>query len=200
MQTEIEAKFLKVDHDEMRTKLRALGAELEHPMRLMRRVMLDYPDSRFQKGQPSQRLRIRDEGNKVTVNYKKDNDGNYVHEIETTIGSFDEMYKLLEAIGLKAYSFQESKRETWKFNQVEVVLDEWPWLAPYIEIEGPDEQSIQEVAKDLGLDWSNAAFGSVDTAYMAQYPGMKQSESVGDLAEVKFSMPVPKYFTDRQVR
>lgn len=43
MNTEIEAKFLDVDHDAVRAKLTALGATCEQPMRLMRRLTLEIP-------------------------------------------------------------------------------------------------------------------------------------------------------------
>lgn len=198
MRSEIEAKFINVDHNAIRTKLKELGAVCEQPMRLMRRVMLDHPDGRFQKNNQSQRLRVRDEGDKVTVTYKASNETNYAHEVETTVGSFDEMLKLFQAIGLVEYSFQESKRETWHFGSVEVVLDEWPWLDGYIEIEGPTETAIVLAAEKLGFRWSAAEFGSVDTVYRKQYPGMTKQESIGDLREVRFDAPLPQYLKDRQ--
>lgn len=197
MQQEIEAKFLNVDHDVIRTKLMKAGATLEHPMRLMRRVMLDYPDHRFQVSNQSKRLRIRDEGDKVTVTFKESNESNYAHEVETIVSSFEEMCDVFKAIGFGTYSYQESKRETWQYSNVEVVLDEWPWLETYIEIEGPDEVSIQLAAKDLGFNWEDAEFGSVDSAYRIQYKKMTETESIGNVAEVKFDMPVPQYFKDR---
>lgn len=197
MRQEIECKFLNVSHDDIRSKLRALGAELVTPMRLMHRTMFDYPDRRFQEKTPKQRLRIRDEDDKVTITYKRSN-GNYPYEAETTIGSYEEMEKILIAVGLENYSYQESKRETWYYNETEIELDEWPWIKPYIEIEGKSEESIKETAKKLGFDWADAKFGSVDTVYMDQFPGMTVDESVGDLPEVRFDMPIPDYFKKRQ--
>lgn len=197
MQQEIEVKFLAVDPDKVRATLKDLGAHCEHPMRLMRRIHFDYPDSRFQKHGHEQRLRVRDEGDKFTVTYKAKNETNYVHELETTVGSFDDMANIFKAIGLIDFSYQESRRETWKCDNVEVVIDEWPWLKPYIEIEGPDEESIKAVAHKLGFDWKDSLFGSVDTAYKAEYLGMKDNDSVGDIPRVTFDMPVPQYFTER---
>lgn len=198
MQTEIEVKFLDVDHSIIRDRLKKLGAELEHPMRLMRRVMLDHHDERYQKSGQAERLRIRDEGDKVTVTYKKSNESNYAYEIETTVGSFDYTLQLFEAIGFSVYSFQESKRETWQYQNVEIVLDEWPWLNTYIEIEGHAEEAIQDIAKSLGFDWKDAEFGSVDRAYRHQYPGMSSQDSIGDLRQVKFGKPLPDYFKTKK--
>lgn len=197
MQTEIEVKFLDVDHDNVRDKLKSIGAVCEQPMRLMRRAMFDYPDDRFQKNDHSRRLRVRDEGDKTTVTYKQKNSTSYVYEIETTVGSYDEMVKIFEAIGLKTFSKQESKRETWHYKNTEVVLDEWPWLNSYIEIEGKSEEDIQAVAKQLGFDWDEAYFGSVDTAYRNQYSKMSKSDSIGDIEDVRFGLPLPSYLKER---
>ena len=197
MQTEIEAKFANTDHDLIRKKLQELGARCEQPMRLMRRKLFDYPDRRFDKSQ-SQRLRVRDEGHSTTFTYKSKSDTKYAHEVETTVGSFDTMCQLFEAIGLISYSYQESKREAWHYKNVEVVLDEWPWLNPYIEIEGSDEASIQQVAAELGFDWRDALFETVDTVYQQQYSGMKPHESIGIVSEVRFNTPLPDFLKERQ--
>ena len=199
MKPEIEVKFLNVNHDEVRAKLKALGAKLEHPMRLMRRAMFDYPDNRLQKERPHRRLRVRDEGDKITITLKKSGDGDssYAGEVETIVESFENMTEILKNVGLYIYSFQESKRETWMLEGTEVVLDEWPWIRPYIEIEGSTEESIKSVAKKLDFDWIDAVFGSVDAVYRAEYSKMTVDDSVGDLKEVKFDMPIPQYFKER---
>lgn len=198
MQTEIEAKFLDVDHDEIRNKLKKLGAKLEHPMRLMRRVVFDKPDGGFFKVN-GQRLRVRDEGNKITVTLKTNGASKYDSEIELQVDSFETAIKLIEGLGFNVISYQESKRETWQYDQVEIVLDEWPWLKPYIEVEGKNESEIKSFAQHLGFNWEDAKFGSVDTAYMAQYPKMTTSDSIGNVDEVKFDLPLPKYLIERKL-
>jgi len=190
MPQEIEAKFLYTNHDAIRQQLTSLSATCEQPMRLMRRVTFDNAAMKAKNGW----LRVRDEGDKVTVTYKQVNqlsaDG--VREIETTVGSFDDMVAIFRAAELAGGSFQESKRETWRLGEVEVVLDEWPWLAPYIEIEGPSEAAIREVAGQLDLDWAQAKFGDVMVAYRAQYPHLNETDTVGDLPEVRFGAPLPE--------
>lgn len=189
MKQEIEAKFLHIDFDDIRQKLRAAGAVCETPMRLMRRVTFDSPEMKTRNGW----VRVRDEGNKVTVTYKQVDtlsvDG--VLEVETTVGDFDAMVNIFKQTGIAGGSFQESKRETWKLGGVEVVLDEWPWLQPYIEIEGTDEQAVRQAAAVLGQDWSQAKFGDVMVAYRAQYPHLSEKDTIGNLSEVRFGMPLP---------
>ena len=68
MQSEIEVKFVNVSFDDMRTKLAALGGTCEQPMRLMRRVAIN---SEFMKTGKDAYLRVRDEGDKVTMTYKQ---------------------------------------------------------------------------------------------------------------------------------
>lgn len=197
MKTEFEAKFLNVDHDVLRARLQDQQAVCQQPSRLMRRSMFDYADKAI--GNSHARLRVRDEGDKVTVTYKTAQAGTpYDGEIETTVGSFEAMVALLEAIGLHAYSYQESKRETWHFQNCEVVLDEWPWLATYIEIEGPSEAKIKQCAAALGFDWQVAEFGDVDKVYMQQYPGMQAGESIGQVSRVCFDQPLPRFLRERQ--
>jgi adenylate cyclase class 2 len=189
MKSEIEAKFLNVNHDEIRAKLQELGAECEQPMRLLRRVTIETPELIAKNGY----VRVRDEGDKVTMTYKQF-DGLSVDgakEIEITVNNFDQTVALLDAAGLPHQSFQESKRETWKVGNVEVVLDEWPWIKSYIEIEGETESDLQELAAKLGFDWSQAAFGDVMVAYRAEYPYLTDKDTVGRVAEVKFGDPLP---------
>ena len=197
MAIEIEAKFLNVDHDVVRAKLQTAGAILEEPMRVMRRQLYDYPDRQLYAANHG-RVRIRDEGSSITMTFKSGGDGNYPKEFETTIGSFLAAAEILEAIGLVSFSVQESKRETWRLDNVEVVLDIWPWLNSYIEIEGPSEPAIQMAARKLGFDWATAAFGSVDTAYRVQYPRMSAKDTVGDISNLSFDGVMPQWFIDRQ--
>ena len=67
MKTEIEVKFINVNHDDLRIKLRELGATCEHPMRDMRRAIFATPEMDEQR---NAYIRVRDEGDKVTVTYK----------------------------------------------------------------------------------------------------------------------------------
>lgn len=49
------------------------------------------------------------------------------------------------------------------------MFDTWPFLEPFIEIEGPSESAVQDVAEQLGLDWNDAIFGAVDELYSKVY-------------------------------
>jgi len=192
MQTETEAKFLRINHQVLRMELLKQGAVCNVPMRLMRRVIMDFPDGRLQK--ESSFIRVREEGNKSTLTFKQFDAMTSIggaKEIETMVGSFDEAIKIQQALGLVIKSVQESKRETWVLEDVEIVLDEWPWLEPYIEIEGPTEAEVKRTAMRLGLDWQTAIFGDATEAYRAQYPHMPEDANIAQIPSIKFGDPLP---------
>jgi len=191
MKTEIEVKFLNIDIDAMREKLKAVGAHLEQPMRLMRRQV-------FHLVTPSERayVRVRDEGHKATMTFKRfEGDGLHAaKEAEVDVSDFETAVKILEESGLKLKSYQESKRETWHVGEVEVVIDEWPWAPPFVEIEGPSEDEVRKVTADLGLNWNDAAFGGVAEVYKSLYPAITNDVIVNDLPRYEFDDPIPKEF------
>ena len=194
MKNEIEAKFVNVNIDDIRSKLESLGAILIQPMRDMQRVTIDTPDLKKKDAF----VRIRNEGDKTTITYKQFNsltiDG--VKEIEITVSNFDDAVALFKEAGLVYGSLQESRRETWKLGEVEIVIDEWPWLNPYIEIEGPSEGLVVSTSEKLGFIWSDAIFGDVMAAYRVQYPHLGMNDTVGNLPEVRFNDPLPELLKD----
>lgn len=194
MKTEIEVKFLSVDFDEVRAKLLELGGVCEQPMRLMRRVLAQ-KHRRTKEEDWSAFLRLRDEGDKITLTYKEFREKSLTgaSEREVVVSDFDETKAIMEAMGITFVTFQESRRETWKLGEVEVVLDEWPWLDPYIEIEGESEELVKEAATQLGFSWENAVFGSTNVAYAEQYH-IADSVNLAGLDEIRFGAPVPEIF------
>lgn len=169
METEIEAKFPNVDVGNLRAMLKEKGAVQEHPEVLMRRKNYDYPDRRLEK--IGGWIRVRDEGNKITLGYKQLNDRTLhgTKEVSVVVDDFDKTCQFLEAIGMEAKAYQETKREKWKYKGVEVTIDTWPWVPTFVELEGPTEESVKNVANELGFDWNRAMHGSVETIYQMHY-------------------------------
>lgn len=198
MKTEIEVKFVDVDIEDIRARLKKAGATLEHSMRDMRRALIEEDhhtaDNMF--------IRIRDEGDKTTLTLKKKTKSlkestiDSTYEIETTIGDFDTAVELFKVAGWHYTTYQESRRETWYLGEVEVVIDEWPWINPYIEIEAETEEAVRAAAADLGFNWDTAMFGSVDVIYNRDYPEMTV-RGVIDIKEVRFGDSAPKEFGAR---
>jgi adenylate cyclase class 2 len=73
-------------------------------------------------------------------------------ELEVEVGDAAEAAAILRALGyVVALSF-EKRRETWTLGGCKVELDELPHLGTFVEIEGPDEQVIMQVRRQLQLD------------------------------------------------
>ena len=195
MKSEIEAKFLDVSIDDIRDRLNAAQAVLEHPMRLMKRALIEEPHH----VKENSFIRIRDEGDKTTLTFKRRSlpDGtttiDSTKEIETTVGDFDTAVEIFSEAGWQYITLQESRRETWHLDGAEVVIDEWPWIQPYIEIEAESEEIVRAVAAKLGLDWKDAAFGSVDIIYQRDFPKMSV-RGIIDVKDARFGDPIPEQF------
>lgn len=192
MEQEIEAKFLNVDHDEIRTKLKELGAVCKVPMRLVRRTVLDYPDRRLQKEGAWIRLREELDGS-IELMLKKvaSNELGQTFEQPVKVTDYEAAQKFLAAIGMDIKAEEESKRELWHLGDVEIMLDEWPWVNPYIEIEAPTENQVKELATTLGFTWDQACFGSVIPVYTDKY-GIGEEAFKNAEMSIKFEAPVPE--------
>lgn len=196
MQTEIEAKFLSVDHAELREKLKLLGASCEQPMRQMRRKNYDHPDGRLGT-EFNGWVRLRDEGDKITLSYKQLNDRTLhgTKEVTLTVDDYEATDSFLQAIGLEPNSYQETKRESWRLGDVQIELDEWPWIDPFIEIEGPNESAIRDAVEKLGLSLNNAVYGSVEIAYQAVYDVTE--DEIDGWQKITFT-PVPSWLESKR--
>ena len=143
MQTEIEAKFTDINVELLRGKLEELGAKLVHPERIMRRRNYDFLDGKLES--TSAWVRVRDEGNKITMSYKQNKDDS-LHgtvEVNISVDDFDATHDFLEALGVIQKSYQETKRECWLMDEVEITIDTWPWIPSFVELEGPSEEAVK---------------------------------------------------------
>lgn len=165
MNNEIEAQFLDINKNEIREKLKKIGAELVKPEVMMRRVVFDIGVNQY--------VRVRDEGNnKIVMTYKNVEDDKSIlgtKEINVEIDDYENGIMLLKACKLLPKAEQESYRETWKYGEVEICIDTWPWIPTFVEVEGPSEKLVWDTAEKLGLSREKAKFGSVDTTYQHYY-------------------------------
>lgn len=189
MDIEYEATFPNVDKNEIREKLKQVGATLVRAEFLQKRVVFNLPKGHEINGGW---LRVRDEGDKITMSLKVI-DGDKIEDQKETyleVSNFDQGVSLLEMIGCERKSFQESKREVWELDGVEVVIDEWPYLEPYVEVEGSSEEYVKKVSERLGFDYSTALFCSVDTLYAKQY-GIPEDLVNNKTPRITFGEPNP---------
>lgn len=168
METEYEAKFLDIEPNRVRDMLKDAGATLERPEFLQRRWIIELPEATRQKGVW---LRVRDEGDKITLTWKSQL-GEKIEdqkEIELIIDDFDNAVELLEKMGCTPESYQETRRELWLLDNVEITIDTWPFYGSFVEVEGTSEEIVQAVATKIGFDWSKALFCGVSKLYQMKF-------------------------------
>jgi adenylate cyclase, class 2 len=162
MNIEYEATFTQINKDAIRQKLQDLGAVLIKPEILMKRDVYQ-PPIEIKEGW----LRVRDEGDKITMALKQMTGTNITDqkEIEFEVSDYKNACHLLEEIGCHSKSYQETLREIWQLDDIEFSIDTWPGLQPFIEIEGQNEEKVRAMAEKLGFDWQDAIFFSTDEIY-----------------------------------
>ena len=189
MKNEIEATFLSINKDATRDKLKKTGFKLKAPEYLMRRKTFDF--SRVAPG-CNKWGRVRQESNKVTMTVKEIRGSgiNDTYEVELVVNDFETAAAFFEACDIPAKAFQENMREVWARDGIEVTIDTWPGLNPFVEVEGKDEKVVRETSKELGFDFEKAVFGSIDLVYEKEL-GIP-ARTIIRLPEITFANPPKK--------
>jgi adenylate cyclase, class 2 len=180
MAQEIEAKILNIDVPDLEKKLLDLGASREGE-KFFRSISFDYPG--FPLDKESSWVRLRDEGDKITLAYKKRlgvqdmkngmNDSG-MEEIEVKVSDFDTTTQFLFKLGLIAKFSQEKKRITWKKGSVTYDIDTWPKLQPYLEVEGDTWEAVDSAIMELGFDLKDKKICSATQIY--QLAGIRDKD------------------------
>ncbi len=154
MCTEIEAKLKVNSHEQVERRLIELGAEFIAEQ-LQTDCHFDDANATLSNGDSALRLRrqlaggtrffLTYKGPKEKSNFKKR------QEIEVEISDASSTEKLLAALGYRKTITVEKTRRLWRLSECEVALDSLPLLGDFVEIEGPDDETINSVRKSLGL-------------------------------------------------
>jgi len=198
MKTEIEAKWLRIDLDEMRGKLEKAGAKLIHSERLMSRKTYDFPDRRL--NDIGAWVRVRNEGDKVTMSFKQLNERSIVgmKEASILVDNQSEAEVFLTSLGLTQKSAQDTKRESWTLNGCEIELDTWPWIPSFLEIEGYSQEKIYETAEQLGLLMEDALYGGVEPAYQDVFN--VTDKDVDSIDHISFDIDPPEILESNRIQ
>lgn len=189
MKIEYEATFININKDDCRERLRKIGAKLVKPEFLQKRVVFNLPKGHEIEGGW---LRVRDEGDKITMSLKAVTGDKIENQMEIClkVDNFQNAVDLLQKIGCRKKAYQESKRELWMLGNVEICIDEWPFLEPFLEIESDSEEKVKETAKILGFDYSKAMFCSTGTIYSKKY-GLPEDVFNNQVPEIIFGKENP---------
>jgi adenylate cyclase class 2 len=158
---EIEVKFYVRDLSRIEQKLQSMHARLMQERTLESNLRFDTADSNLSRQRRVLRLRRPAPGFSSTdrqglMTYKGPTQSGQAisirQEIEVVVSDFESASHLLEALGYQVVVMYEKWRTVYLIDSVDIDLDLTP-LGNFIEIEGPNTASIQEVAQKLELDW-----------------------------------------------
>ena len=117
-------------------------------------------------------IRLRQDGEivEITIKYIYSNKANYnideVKEIEIKTDNFEMANKLIEEMGYYRKKLAEKKRDSYSYQGMDIEIDEWPLLEPYIEIEGSNIDKIYELANLLGYSKEQTIVMNTEDVYL----------------------------------
>jgi len=180
MQTEYEVKILDIDVAEITKKMERIRAE-KVAERMMRRYVYDIKMNEDRKD-CSKWIRLRDNGEKTTITLKEIHNDNIdgTREIEIEVGDFEKAHQFIENIGFLHTAYQENRRVSYVFNDVEIEIDSWPMIPSYLEVEGKTAEDVERVVKLLGFEMSQTTTIGVRKVYQ------KYGIEIHNYKELKF--------------
>ena len=183
---EFEAKFLDIDYNDLITKVKSLGGILIQPNTIYNRSMFNLCD--IKKGY----VRVRDEGNKVTMTSKIYKNPDYPDEYEIEINNdFEKGRAFLQSLNLTETAYHETMREKWnipldKTNICEIAIDCIPGIPMYVEVECKSEADLNKSIKMLNMDNSKKQYGTYGKVFN-EYYGISQSIINNNVPKLTFN-------------
>ena len=147
MNIENEIKVIDINPDSIIDVLAKKNYEADGLIKFKRYIFDTCPGSK------NVWIRLRSDGKINTLTYKRVNkdkiDG--VEELEVVVNNFDKTKQILIAAGLNFVSYQENSRQLFTKNKVEVSIDRWPHIPPYLEIEAKTKKDVERTLIELDL-------------------------------------------------
>ncbi len=168
MEREIEVKVLYVDLDEMEAKLVDLGGEKigeEHQTN----YLIDSAAHPIPEGLGYLRIRRIEKGGVETIQCtfkeKKCDEGVRAYDEHTVIiDDASEMRAIFALLGYGLVEEAKKHRISYAFKQCRIDLDRWDpesFPEPYMEIEGPNREAIDEAIAALSIDREQVSTKSI---------------------------------------
>ena len=159
---ELEVKVLTIDIDDIISKLESKGAD-KVAEEIQLNTVLDTKDY-YIETHINGYLRIRSlvntltrEKKSVLTLKKKISDKNVREsiEIETEINDHESMIRIMEELGLTVLYENTKKRTSYLYNDVRFDIDIWDeelGIKPYLEIEVPSEERLEQIINEFDID------------------------------------------------
>ena len=167
MQLEKEIKILNINVQDVKSKLEQLGATCKGTFFQKRYTYDTKPVN------PNKWMRLRTNGKKTTLTIKEIVDKTKVDgtkEWEIEVSDFDETNKILFELGYEYRNYQENVRTIYAFENLEIVIDKWPQIPEYLEVEGDNVESVLNFVEKLNLE--NCEVTTVDVVSVYEKYGI----------------------------
>ena len=151
---ETEAKFYVSNLNKIELRLLELKAQLIQPRVHEINLRFDDPAGSLRRDFKVLRLRKDTEAKFTYKGPSEERESGVMSrkEIEFTVSDFESAKQFLELLGYIPVIFYEKFRTTYEIKDAHIMLDELPY-GTFVEIEGEDIQTIEEIANLLGLKW-----------------------------------------------
>jgi predicted adenylyl cyclase CyaB len=175
MGIETECKIPVADFGPIEARLEELGAEA-HGEFLQGDRFFDSPEGRLLEADQGLRLRSvvrqdREGAAQHILTYKGARQKGQLkqrEEIETSVSDHQAMVDVLDRLGFTLMLHLQKRRKRYQLGGCWVELDTVPLLGRFVEVEGPDGETIGRVAGGLGLDLSRSISDSYAALLMGQ--------------------------------
>ncbi len=177
MNIEIEERVLDIDVEKIIAKLETLGATKVGEWH-QKRYVYDFNPVR-----ENEWIRLRTNGEKVTLTYKNIEDISLTgtKELEVEVEDFEKTNELLNILGYMPKAFQENKRIRYLLEGTEVDIDFWPLIPAYLEIEVSSKEEVEKIENMLEVNKEKITYLNCSDIYKNIY-GIDSSK----IKELKF--------------
>lgn len=185
MKIEIEARLLNCNIKEIVKKLKENNAKFIGDW-LQLRYCYD-----FNPVKENSWIRLRTNGKETTLTIKEIGSAQIdgTKESEILVSDFKTTDEILNKLGYRARSKQENRRIQFMLDGVEIDIDIWPKLAPYVEFEGESEEAIKNVCKKLNIDFNKLTSLDVQSIYLENGFDLKKNPVI-ELEEDKKELEI----------
>ena len=161
MKDEIECRLLEVDVEDFLVRLEKSNAIFVGDW-LQIRYCYD-----FNPVKENSWIRLRTNGKETTLTIKeiKNDKVDGTKELEIVVSDFNATDELLNKLGYVARSKQENRRIRYMLDDVEIDVDYWPNIPPYVEFESDSVYKIKGVCKKLGIEFERLTTLDVERIY-----------------------------------
>ena len=186
MAKEIELPIYGVNPEIARERLASVGAKLvgRHQFRRVN-FQVRKPIEDASKGYYTKWIRVRTDGAKSTITLKEQKgkgiEGRLEYEVE--VSDFEQAVKIVHRLMPEAeFDYFENYREEYSLGEFTIELDKFPMLEYSMEIEGPSEETVNELYARINVGGSIEGNKSIPTdeyyrIHGADYSKLQESYS-----------------------